>query len=143
MTDVKLTPAQRRDHRLLWGAAAHLVADWLLQNEWMALNKMRRRSARAPWWDRHPSAYVHSGVHAVALAPTFGVIALPLGIAHLLIDLRTPVSAWSRLIGQTQPVEGFDIGADVRIWNDQVWHLCCIAIAARLTDRGREVIANG
>lgn len=107
---------------LVWGIVAHLIADWLLQNEWMATNKVSLR---------HPAAYVHAGIHGVALALVFGWVAIPLAVSHLLIDTRKPVVAWSRLIRQTQPSgEGFDIGADVRIWVDQVWHVAAIAIAA-------------
>jgi hypothetical protein len=131
---------------LVWGAVAHLVADWLLQNEWMAVNKMKRlrrwdimreQMGGTPlelpsrWWARHPAAYVHAGIHGLLLAPVFGWAAVPLAAAHFLIDLRTPVAWWSRLIRQTQPnFNRFDIGNDVRIWNDQVWHLACLAIAA-------------
>lgn len=131
---------------MVWGLVAHLVADWLLQNDWMARNKASLR---------HPAAWVHAGIHTAFLAFIFG--ALPgwvLGMAHLLIDTRKPVEWWSRLIRQTQPTgilvpnhadyaraatpEGgllpkvavVDIGMFVRFWNDQVWHIACIAIAA-------------
>lgn len=105
---------------LVWGLVAHLVADWLLQNEWLAVNKTKRRHP-APrrgdglltpprvylpptrWWDRHPAAYVHAGIHAVALALVFGLASLPLAVAHLVIDTRVPVEWWSRVIRQTQP----------------------------------------
>lgn len=146
---------------LLWGMVVHLVIDWLGQNEWMAVNKAKRREHRrrlrgrvdqtyTRWWDRHPAAYVHAGMHGAAQLLVFPWwAALAIGVTHLLIDTRVPVAWWSKLIGQTQPVDGivdvrprwdrpqlasgrayFDIGADVRIWADQVWHIAVIALLA-------------
>lgn len=138
---------------MIWGLVLHLVADWPLQNDWMAKNKTLRRQRHNPttmtgergtpygvWWDRHPSAYAHSGIHGVFLAVVFGWVAIPLAISHLLIDTRTPVEWWSKTIGQTQPnpptviAEGeaplMDVGTGVRFWTDQVFHIAAIAIAA-------------
>ncbi len=109
---------------MIWGLVLHLVADRLLQNEWMALNKMKRRPSKPPrpWWDRHPASYVHAGIHGVFLAVIFGWVAVPLAIAHFFIDLRFPVTWWSKLITQTQPSgKGFDIGADVRMEMFEMW----------------------
>lgn len=123
---------------MLWGLVAHLIADWLLQNEWMAVNKANLR---------HPAGYVHAGIHGVLLALVFGWVAAPLALAHLIIDTRKPVAWWSRLIRQTQPTtvevphpelqwtialppNVVDVGMFVRFWSDQVWHIACIAIAA-------------
>ncbi len=136
-----LTPSEL----LIWGIVAHLIADWLLQNEWMAVNKMKRRERTkysifksdgplpTPWYDRHPAAYVHSGIHLLFLIPVFGLLpAIMLAVTHLIIDCRTFVAWYSEeVIQQTQPSgKGFDIGADVRIWTDQVFHILMIAIAA-------------
>ena len=165
---------------LIWGIVVHLVIDWLGQNEWIALNKAKRRlrtrpevfhagpgknpdlhdgatyptTRPGPWWDRHPAAYVHAGMHGAAQLLVFPwPAALAIGVTHLLIDTRVPVAWWSRLIRQTQPklhlAKGFapgargkynvvaeipasvmDIGADVRIWADQVWHIAVIALLA-------------
>ena len=130
---------------VVWGLVAHLIADWLLQNEWMALNKVW------PWrWSIAglAPAFVHGGIHLVALGLVLGYWpAVVLAAAHIFIDTRLPVAWWSRLIRQTQPKRQYaethelqwkvplpptvlDIGAEVRIWNDQVWHIACIAIAA-------------
>lgn len=143
---------------LVWGIVLHFIADWPLQNDWMVNNKMLRRyrwhkSTNGPmdtWWDRHPSAYVHAGIHGVLLALIFGWLAVPLAIVHLIIDTRAPVMWWSKKIGQTQPsgtvVEtGFDteawkagtavlydMGTEVRFWTDQVFHIICVAVAALL-----------
>jgi hypothetical protein len=104
---------------LVWGAMAHLVADWLLQNEYLALNKTSLR---------HPAAYVHSGLHWAALTPVFGLqSAALLALSHLLIDTRVPLATWQRLIGQTRDGE---MGVHVKIWADQVLHLACIAALA-------------
>jgi hypothetical protein len=130
---------------MVWGLVAHLIADWPLQNDWMAQNKMKRRPRfwtdnvgdggwHEPWWSRHPAAYVHAGIHGVLLALVFGWIALPLALVHLAIDTRVPVVWFSRLMRQTQPTGKdlplVDIGMFVRFWTDQVWHIACIAIAA-------------
>jgi len=110
---------------LVWGAVLHLMVDWLGQNEWVAVNKPNLR---------HPAGWVHAGMHgAVQLLLFPWWAALGIGLAHLLIDTRRPVAWWSTFIRQTQPGGGgFDLGADVRIWADQVWHIGVIAIAALL-----------
>jgi hypothetical protein len=105
---------------LIWGVVAHLVADWMLQNDWMATNKAKRANLgeipgdgmiTAPsrmhpytlWFIRHPAAYVHAAIHGLALAAVFGWVAAPLALAHLVIDTRAPVAWLSKLIRQTQP----------------------------------------
>lgn len=133
---------------LAWGVVAHLIADWPLQNDWMAKHKASLR---------HPAGYVHAGIHGALLAVVFGWVAVPLAVAHLLIDTRKPVAWFSRLVRQTQPgppalwkSRGMghdgeiserldspsgvlvDIGLEVRFWTDQVWHVACVAIAALL-----------
>jgi hypothetical protein len=160
---------------LVWGIVLHLVGDWPLQNHWMAQNKMKRRirairhgdgtmtpprlyQPQDRWWDRHPAAYIHAGIHGILLAPIFGWVTLPLAIAHLLIDTRVPLLWWGRVVQQTQPsgwlVEAFkpsnevssgmeifddvplyDVGLEVRFWTDQVFHIVCIAVAAIFVGR--------
>src|ERR1017187_8934241 len=62
-----LTPFER-------GLVAHLVADWILQNDWMARNKMSLR---------HPDAWTHASIHAVCLGLALGWQAgLVLGFIH-------------------------------------------------------------
>jgi hypothetical protein len=160
---------------LIWSIVIHLVIDWLGQNEWIAVNKAKRRLSgnvivrvddqegagvkpASSWWDRHPAAYVHAGMHGAAQLLVFPwPAALAIGVTHLLIDTRVPVAWWSRLIRQTQPKQPYyakgwapgdprsapsvvvpipqsvmDIGAEVRIWADQVWHFAVIALAALL-----------
>jgi len=123
---------------LIWGIVAHLIADWPLQSDWMAKNKTNLA---------HPAGYVHAAIHGLCFAPIFGWAIIPLAFSHLLIDTRKPVIWWQRLARQTQPanksifqrwdyeieeVSVYDIGMEVRIWVDQVFHIICIAIAALL-----------
>lgn len=125
---------------MIWGLIAHLVADWLLQNDWMSRNKVKML---------HPAGYIHAAIHGFLLSFVFGWAFIPLAIAHLLIDFRKPVQWWSKLIRQTQPknrvyyqrfntwqtveeIPLYDIGLEVRIWTDQVFHILCVAIAALL-----------
>lgn len=125
---------------MIWGLVAHLVADWLLQNDWMSRNKVKVL---------HPAGYIHAAIHGFLLSFVFGWAFLPLALAHLLIDFRKPVQWWSKLIRQTQPknkifyqrvltwqtaeeIPVYDIGLEVRIWTDQVFHILCVAIAALL-----------
>ena len=104
---------------LVWGATVHLVVDWLLQNEWMAENKTSLR---------HPAAYVHSGLHGLALLLVFPPpAALALGIVHLLIDTRKPLD-WLALV-MHQTTEG-PLGPTLLIWRDQALHIATIAAAA-------------
>lgn len=130
---------------LIWGIVLHLVADWLLQNEWMAANKANLR---------RPAGYVHAGIHGAVQLLIFPWWAAALiAVTHLLIDTRKPIIWWSKLIRQTQPkpamncyidmrkfdpnhgplsipMPGFDFGAEVRIWADQVAHIGVVALIA-------------
>lgn len=127
---------------LVWGIVLHLIADWPLQNEWMANNKMYLRHSF--------SGYVHATIHGILLAFVFGWAAIPLAVVHLLIDTRKPVVWWSKMFEQTQPIGAmavtddpeddedarlvflYDLGLEVRIWTDQVFHIFTIAVAALL-----------
>lgn len=120
---------------MIWGLVLHLVADWPLQNDWMAQNKANLR---------HPAGYIHAWIHCALLALILGWIAVPLAFTHLLIDTRKPVVWWSKLVRQSQPTGArmldiggrevvlVDVGLEVRFWTDQVFHIICIAIAALL-----------
>jgi hypothetical protein len=104
---------------LVWGAAIHLVVDWLLQNEWIATHKMDLR---------HPAGYVHAGLHGVAALAIFPPAAAgALAVAHLLIDTRRPLQWWSRVVSQTTTGP---IALDVHIWRDQALHIATIAVVA-------------
>lgn len=97
---------------------AHLVADWIFQNEWMALNKVR--------WE-HPAAWVHSGIHCLALLFVFPAwLAILVAVTHYFIDLRVALQWWRKVFGQT--TEG-PMAVHVAIWSDQAVHIVCLALA--------------
>ena len=95
---------------------AHLVADWLLQNDWMALNKHNLR---------HPAGWVHAGIHVVltglALGPVGGLV---LGIIHLLIDTGKPMAWWIRVF---KKCDGSPHAVLLKIATDQALHIALIA----------------
>lgn len=75
------------------GWIAHLVADFVLQSEWQATNKSNVR---------HPAGYVHAAIHFFCYLLVFPVfVAFALALIHWAIDLRSPLMAWRKLIGQT------------------------------------------
>ena len=99
------------------GLLAHLIADWLLQNDWMASNKMHLS---------HPAAWVHAGIQAVAMGLVFGWQGgLVLGLVHLLIDTRIPLRWWQRVFRQTTTGPS---AIPTAIWADQVMHISVIAL---------------
>lgn len=99
------------------GLVAHLVADWILQNDWMARNKMQLR---------HPAAWVHAGIHAGCLGLALGWQAgLGLGFIHLLIDTRVPVTWWMR---RFKKCERAPEAGSIAIWLDQTLHIVCLAV---------------
>lgn len=110
-------------HLLVWGTLAHWIADWPLQNNWIAVNKIRLT---------HPAAWVHGGIHFAALVFVFPwYMALALAAAHILIDTRIPLNWWRK----TFHVTGEEpMALHVAIWMDQVVHIMCIAGAALLLD---------
>lgn len=107
---------------LVWSSFAHLVADWLFQNEWMVRNKTNLR---------HPAAWVHGGIHVLALAFILpGSLALLIGFSHVLIDTRKPVQWWKRIVGKTaaDPKSQLPQTLIVEIWVDQVMHVVVLAV---------------
>lgn len=107
---------------LVWGIVAHLVGDWLLQNEWMAVNKIKIRSVAGP---------VHALIHFLLLLLVWGlpVAALTVAFLHWLIDLRFVLAWWRKTFRQT--TEG-DMGVHVAIWGDQVLHILVLAVVAAI-----------
>jgi hypothetical protein len=95
---------------------AHLVADWLLQNNWMAKNK------NSPL---HPAAWVHASIYAIALALAIGWPAgASLGLLHLVIDTGIPLRWWTRIYKDcAEAPEALHIA----IWADQVVHITAVA----------------
>jgi hypothetical protein len=83
---------------LVWALIAHVVADWLLQTDWMAVNKVNLR---------HPAGYVHAGVYTLFMLLLFPwSLALFIGVTYLFIDTRGPVHWWMRTIKRTPPPTG-------------------------------------
>ena len=105
-----LTPFER-------GFLAHLVADWLLQNDWMATNKFNLR---------HPATWVHALIHAILLGIALGWLGgLVLTIVHILIDTRVPLNWWRGFFQQTSDGPYAVVTA---VWADQVLHLLAIGL---------------
>lgn len=106
--------------RFIAGLIVHLIADWFLQNDWQAVNKVN---------PKHPAGYIHAGIHALGMVLVFGpLLALGLGVSHWLIDLRVPLVWWRRVMGQAK--EGNPMADHVRIWQDQVAHIVLVYVAA-------------
>ena len=107
---IALTPFER-------AVVVHLVADWILQNDWMARHKSDVR---------HPAAWVHSGIHAVCLTWALGWQGgLALGLVHLLIDTRHPLRWWTRVYKKCEKAPE---ATTINIWTDQVMHVSSIAL---------------
>ena len=112
-----MTPFER-------GVVANMIADWLLQNDWMAKNKGSLL---------HPAAWVHAGIHALLLSLALGWQAgLVLGLVHMLVDTRKPATWLAKAIKQTS--EG-PIVLILRVAVDQVLHIAAIAAWVEITGR--------
>lgn len=104
---------------LLWGIVLHLFVDWFLQNDWQARNKSNTL---------HPAAWVHSGLHFIAMLLIFQpILALGIALLHLTIDTRRPLAWWRKFYRQTQTG---DVVLHMAFWQDQVAHILVIAFAA-------------
>ena len=107
---------------LVWATAIHMAVDWLFQTDWMAKNKTNLR---------HPAAYVHSGLHALGMLLVFPwFIALGVGLSHLLIDTRRPVTWWIETVKQMP--RSTPTYTHVEIWLDQIFHMAVLVIAVLL-----------
>jgi|SRR5688572_14709223 len=96
---------------------AHLIADWILQNEWMARHKISLR---------HPASWVHSGIQGTCLGLVLGVQGgLILGLVHLLIDTRVPLNWWIRAFKKS---DQSPIAETLAIGLDQTLHIASIAL---------------
>ena len=94
----------------------HLLADWLLQNEWMAVNKVHLS---------HPAAWVHGSIHGVLLGLIFGPVGgVTLALLHILVDTRLPIRWWIKHFKKCELSADLAI---VLIGCDQVLHIGCIA----------------
>ena len=107
---------------LVWAIILHLVADWPLQTDWMACNKIHLG---------HAAAWVHSGIHAALLLLVFPwYFALGIGFTHVLIDTRRPVQWWINTFKRIPPSTPFY--ELIEMWMDQVFHIIVLAAAALL-----------
>ena len=104
-----LTPFER-------GLVAHLVADWIFQNDWMARNKLILT---------HPAAWVHAAINVTLLGLALG---WPAGLAltgwHVFVDTRLLLRWWQRVFRQTT---SGPYATHVAVWADQVLHIAGIA----------------
>ena len=106
---------------LVWALIAHVVADWLLQTDWMAVNKVNLR---------HPAGYVHAGVYTLFMLPLFPwALALLIGVTHLFIDTRGPVHWWMRHIKRVSP-GAYAMTGFVESAVDQAFHVVVLAAAS-------------
>jgi hypothetical protein len=96
---------------------AHLVADWILQNDWMARNKASLL---------HPAAWTHSAIQGICLGLALGWQAgIALGFAHLLIDTRIPLTFWIRVFKKSDYAPEAGV---IAMGLDQTLHIVCIAL---------------
>lgn len=103
---------------LLWAIVAHLVADWLLQTDWMAINKVTLR---------HPASWTHAGIHTLFFWWIFPWwLALLIGISHLLIDTRKPVAWWMRVVKRAKNNGPHYMIVEMGV--DQVFHISVLAL---------------
>ena len=95
---------------------AHLTADWLLQNDWMAVHKTNLR---------HPAGWVHALIHGVLLGLALGWPGgVVLGILHLLIDTGRPINWWIKVFKKCDAAPHAIL---IRIGTDQALHIALIA----------------
>ena len=98
------------------GVMLHLIADWLFQNEWMAINKVKLT---------HPAAWVHGAIHGIMLGVYFGWLGgVVLAAVHMLIDTRVPIRWWNKVFKKCENSPDLPI---LLIGCDQVLHIGCIA----------------
>jgi hypothetical protein len=105
-----LTPFER-------ALVAHWVADWLLQNDWMAHHKGTLS---------HPGAWVHGAIQGLGLWWALDWRAgLVLGLVHTLIDTRIPLGWWIRSFKHSEQAPD---ASSIAIWADQALHVGVIAL---------------
>jgi hypothetical protein len=108
----------------------HLVADWMLQNDWMARNKQSHWLA--------PAILVHCTIYTmillvslwlvdppVAAAQPYPLIGAVLFLSHWFIDAGNLAAGWMRLLGQTRL-------HFVQVMVDQTMHVVVIALLVQM-----------
>lgn len=105
---------------------AHLIGDFILQNEWMSTNKVSLK---------HPAAWVHSGIHFLVLLFVMPwVFALGVAVVHLLIDTRVPLTWWRKFYKQTTDPQN-PAFIPFAMWQDQALHIIVLWGACLLMTR--------
>lgn len=110
-----------------WLLIAHLVGDWMLQNDWMARNKGTRFLNAA--------CFVHCLIYSTTLTATLALVApiTPAVLArfalvilgtHWVIDGLHLAVRWGRLVHQSDKMF-------VQIMVDQTLHLLVVAAAVQ------------
>jgi hypothetical protein len=111
----------------------HLLGDWLLQSDWMALGKRR---GLFTW-----PGVTHFTLYTVSILGTlwffgsgpgsllmWGVVGLIIFLTHWLVDSTNLVQGWMRLAGQRDQ-------ALVRLMVDQTLHLFVLALIVEVVLR--------
>lgn len=109
-----------------WLFLGHLVADWLLQSDWMAIGK---RTRLITW-----PGLIHYGIYTLIILTIIGVytrgstslftlclIGLLIFLSHWLLDASSLVVRWMRLLGQRDQLM-------MRIVVDQIFHLLVLVL---------------
>lgn len=104
---------------MIGAVVGHLVGDYLLQNDWMALNKKARTFP----------CLVHCLIWAACVclfAGTFSLLAFGLLlVTHFIQDRTSIVRLWMSLIGQDKFATGICAPWSI-IVVDNVWHIVTI-----------------
>jgi hypothetical protein len=104
------------------GLIVHLLVDFFLQSDWMAQHKTNLG---------HPAAWLHGALNVIGNLLVFTpAIAVSLGIAHTLIDLRYPLTWWRGLFRQDPQGEA---GRIFIILQDQAAHVILLGLAVLLS----------
>ncbi|MEX2144450.1 MAG: DUF3307 domain-containing protein [Anaerolineales bacterium] len=104
------------------GFIVHLIVDFFLQPDWIADNKMNFS---------HPAAWMHGALNIAGNLLVFApLIAIGLGITHILIDTRVPLVWWRRLLRQNP--QGED-ASTFYLLQDQAAHLIFLGVAVVLS----------
>jgi len=111
-----------------WLCVGHLIGDWLLQSEWMAVGK-RKRLVTLPGL-AHFAAYTLAIVGALAVAGVcpadpvcFLVLAATIFVSHGLVDSTSFVERWMRLVRKG------DLEIP-RLMVDQTFHILVLVVVA-------------
>ena len=110
---------------LAWAFLGHLVGDYLIQNDWMAMGKKRSTLICS----------VHCALWTLAVCAFAGLGLWQAGVlfaAHFAQDRTNIIAWWMDAVGQkafrTGPCAPWSI-----IVVDNIWHLVAIAVVVKLS----------